>query len=231
MDGMKPNRRPEIKGLFDDPPTWGQRKDNFTRRGRKPSSNTGELTPKQRSFIREYMIDQNASGAARRAGYSERTAKNQGLELLKHRVISAEIKRILADKLQQAELSSQGVLSKLKALTTGDIRDIFDPDGNLLHPARMPESIITRIASIKVVTKSRPSVIKGEPAKIEYVHEIKLWGMDSALTNLAKAFAMFTDKPSGDVQITIRGGLPDDDFGDVDIVSDSSPSDTKESPP
>ena len=40
------------------------------------------MTPKQEAFVREYLIDLNATQAAIRAGYSAKTAKQQGQRLL-----------------------------------------------------------------------------------------------------------------------------------------------------
>jgi hypothetical protein len=40
------------------------------------------MTPKQAAFVREYLIDRNATQAAIRAGYSADTAKQQGSRLL-----------------------------------------------------------------------------------------------------------------------------------------------------
>ena len=40
------------------------------------------LTPKQQRFVEEYLVDLNATGAATRAGYSARTANEQGSRLL-----------------------------------------------------------------------------------------------------------------------------------------------------
>ncbi len=37
-----------------------------------------DLTPKQARFVEEYLIDLNATQAAIRAGYSKKTAKQQG---------------------------------------------------------------------------------------------------------------------------------------------------------
>lgn len=45
---------------------------------------TKKLNPKQERFVREYMIDSNATQAAIRSGYSERTAHSQGPRLLEH---------------------------------------------------------------------------------------------------------------------------------------------------
>lgn len=40
------------------------------------------MTPKQRRFVDEYLIDLNATAAAKRAGYSQRTARSQAERLL-----------------------------------------------------------------------------------------------------------------------------------------------------
>ena len=40
------------------------------------------MTPKQECFCHEYLVDLNATAGAHRAGYSERTAKQQGSRLL-----------------------------------------------------------------------------------------------------------------------------------------------------
>ena len=42
----------------------------------------GKLTEKQKRFVQEYLVDLNATAAARRAGYSEKTADRIGPELL-----------------------------------------------------------------------------------------------------------------------------------------------------
>lgn len=51
------------------------------------------LSDKQRRFIDEYLVDSNATGAARRAGYGEKSAASVGCRLLKDPQIAAELKR------------------------------------------------------------------------------------------------------------------------------------------
>ena len=51
-----------------------------------------KLTPKQQRFVSEYLIDSNATQAAIRAGYSEKTAQQTGSRLLLNVVIQAAIK-------------------------------------------------------------------------------------------------------------------------------------------
>ena len=52
-----------------------------------------DLNPKQKKFIEFYVRDQNATEAAKQAGYSEKTAYAQGSALLKHPEIKSEIDR------------------------------------------------------------------------------------------------------------------------------------------
>ncbi len=53
-----------------------------------------ELTPKQQLFVDEYLIDLNATKAAIRAGYSEKTAYSIGQENLNKPDIAEAIDRL-----------------------------------------------------------------------------------------------------------------------------------------
>lgn len=52
-------------------------------------------TNKQRMFCREYLIDLNATQACIRAGYSAKTAKQQGSRLLTKVYIEAKIQTLM----------------------------------------------------------------------------------------------------------------------------------------
>lgn len=51
------------------------------------------MNQRQTRFVAEYLVDGNASAAARRAGYSAKTAASQGHDLLKVPEISERIKK------------------------------------------------------------------------------------------------------------------------------------------
>lgn len=71
------------------------------------------LTAKQQRFVEEYLIDLNATQAAIRAGYSEKTAYSIGQENLKKPDIAAEIEK-RQDKLgEEAEITAEWVLKEL----------------------------------------------------------------------------------------------------------------------
>ena len=81
------------------------------------------LTPKQQRFVEEYLIDLNATQAAIRAGYSEKTAKEIGSENLTKPNIAkaiAEAQEKLSNKTQvTVEMVVQGLLNEAKDLSEG----------------------------------------------------------------------------------------------------------------
>ncbi|MDP9476526.1 MAG: terminase small subunit, partial [Actinomycetota bacterium] len=55
----------------------------------------GKLSARQEAFVAEYVKDRNATRAAIRAGYSERTARSIGHENLTKPDIAAAVERAL----------------------------------------------------------------------------------------------------------------------------------------
>ncbi len=81
------------------------------------------LTPKQQRFVEEYLIDLNATQAAIRAGYSEKTAKviaAQNLSKLNVQKAIEEAQEKLSNKAQvTVEMVVQGLLNEAKDLSEG----------------------------------------------------------------------------------------------------------------
>lgn len=65
------------------------------------------LSAKQRLFVSEYLIDLNATQAAIRAGYSEKTAYSQGQRLLKHVEVQAAIEAAKTERLERTEINAE----------------------------------------------------------------------------------------------------------------------------
>ena len=64
-----------------------------------------KLTAKQDKFISEYLIDHNATQAAKRAGYSEKTAKEQGSQNLTKLHIQKAIEAAHIEAAQRNEIT------------------------------------------------------------------------------------------------------------------------------
>ena len=81
------------------------------------------LTPKQQRFVEEYLIDLNATQAAIRAGYSEKTAKEIGSEnLTKPNIAKAieEAQESLSNKTQlTVDMIVNGLLKEAQDYAEG----------------------------------------------------------------------------------------------------------------
>lgn len=74
------------------------------------------LNPRQSRFVAEYLIDLNATQAAIRAGYSRKSAKQQGSRLLTNDDVQAAIAEAQAAKAKELDLSHEWVLKRLASV-------------------------------------------------------------------------------------------------------------------
>lgn len=72
------------------------------------------MTPKQQAFVREYLVDLNATQAAIRAGYSERTAAQIGSENLEKPEIAGAIERAIKERSDRLSISQDDVIRGLQ---------------------------------------------------------------------------------------------------------------------
>ncbi|EAQ6131916.1 terminase small subunit [Salmonella enterica] len=80
-----------------------------------------ELTPQQKRFVAEYLIDQNATAAAERAGYSD---ASYGRQLLTVPHVAQAIAQQQRDSLVRTLASADEVLEKMWHLATFDANEI-----------------------------------------------------------------------------------------------------------
>lgn len=73
----------------------------------------GPLTPRQRRFVEEYLVDMNATAAARRAGYSPKTAGDIGYENLRKVPIVDAISAVMASRSESTSINRSWVLAQL----------------------------------------------------------------------------------------------------------------------
>ena len=72
-----------------------------------------ELSPKQSLFVKEYLIDLNATRAAIAAKYSKHTAKSQGSRLLTNVDIREAIDKVLKPHVKKLDITIDDVLSDI----------------------------------------------------------------------------------------------------------------------
>ena len=81
------------------------------------------MNAKQRKFADEYLIDCNATQAAIRAGYNEKTAYSQGQRILKNVEVKTYIEEQLERLHNEKTADAQEVLEYLTAVMRGQHRE------------------------------------------------------------------------------------------------------------
>ena len=130
------------------------------------------LTPKQQRFVEEYLIDLNATQAAIRAGYSAKTANEQGAQLLVKLSIQEAIQIQRTKVSERAEVETVHVVKELARVALSDVRKVFNEDGSVMHPHEFDDAPAAAVASIEF-----------DP---EGGFKIKLWDKNSAADKLMK---------------------------------------------
>lgn len=153
---------------------------------------SGGLSPKQAAFVAEYLIDLNATRAAIRAGYSEKTAGRTGCRLLRNAAVREAVEREQAGRAERTGITADRVLAELANIAFADPRDLMEwgPDG--------------------VTLKDSASLTAGQSASVAEVAEgsggtLRLRKHDKvkALELLARHIGMFRDR----VETEVSGGV------------------------
>lgn len=158
-----------------------------------------DLTPQQKQFAQEYLVDLNATQAAIRAGYSPKTARTQASQLLAKRNIQDLVYKYNQERLERTKIDADFVLKEHYKLATSDVAECFNDDGTMKDITAMPKNIRLAIASFKV----QENLDKETGELTGYTKEVKLWSKDKNLENLGRHLKLYTDKKeiSGSVEL------------------------------
>lgn len=159
----------------------------------------GELNAKQRRFVDEYLIDLNATRAAKRAGYSEKTADNIGAELLRKTWVKHAIEEEQAKRSARTGITAERILEELRRIAFADKRRLikWGPDGVKL---RQCDDLADEDA-VSVSEISETVTQFGGSLKLKTHDKVK------ALELLGKHIGMFgdqSDKPGDDAPAPTR---------------------------
>lgn len=90
---------------------------------KKPIS-PAALEPRQQRFVQEYLVDLNATQAAIRAGYSEKSARQMGTENLSKPSIQAAISQAQKDRAERIGITADRALQEVWNIATADMREL-----------------------------------------------------------------------------------------------------------
>ena len=140
------------------------------------------MTDKQKRFCEEYMIDLNATQAAIRAGYSPKTANEQGAQNLVK--LSKYIDQLKAEQSRRTGVSADRVVRELAKIAFVNAGDLIDPETASVKLDASRDDLAA-VQSIKVKTFGEDGL----------EHEVKLADKLRALELLGKHLGVFKESP------------------------------------
>ena len=105
------------------------------------------LTPKQKAFADCYIECGNATEAARKAGYSEKTSRSIGAENLTKPDISAYIAERMQAQNEARVASADEVLAFFSSVMRGEVKDQFGLDAALSDRLNAGKELMKRHAA------------------------------------------------------------------------------------
>ena len=163
------------------------------------------LTDKRQRFVEEYPVDLNATQAAIRAGYSEKTARQIGANLLSKVYIQTAIQDALAKRSKRTEITTDMVLKELALLGFANMKDYIkiSADGDPF----IDLSDLTREQAAAISETMVEDYYEGRGEDARQVRKVKIKFHDKkgALVDIGKHLGMFVDKST--VDITLKGPL------------------------
>ena len=160
------------------------------------------LTPKQKIFADEYLIDLNATRAYKMAYPNvtkEETAAAAGARLLRNVKVEEYIQERMKDREKRTEITQDMVLKELAKVGFFDIRRLFDDSGKPLDITGLDNETAACIVGLEVM-----DIYEGTGDDKEFVGYIKKYKLSDklkALELIGRHLGMFKDK------IELSGGL------------------------
>lgn len=178
------------------------------------SGDNATLNEKQKRFAEEYLIDLNATQAAIRAGYSEKTAGQKGFDLLKKVEIQKAVQAGMQKRSERTEITQDRVLQELAKVAFSDLRKVLTTGGALMDAQDWGDDVAGFISSVEVVKK--PSGEQDEDGRpiVDHVHKIRAWDKMAALEKLGKHLGMFVDRSKHEVSGPDGGPIPTESGSD-----------------
>ncbi|SEI98662.1 phage terminase small subunit [Azotobacter beijerinckii] len=165
------------------------------------------LTPKQQRFVDEYLIDLNATQAAIRAGYSEKTAKIIAAQNLSKLNIRIAIDGRMKDRERRTEITQDRVLQELAKIGFSDIRHAVEwgPEVMIVDEETGETAVsngVVLIPSSKIDPDTSAAI--SEISQTAQGLKIKLHDKRAALVDIGRHIGMFKDR----VEVTGKDGGP-----------------------
>ena len=160
-----------------------------------------KLTAKQQRFCDEYLIDLNATQAAIRAGYSEKTARQIANENLTKPYISEYIEKRMAEKEKALIADQDEVMRYLTAVMRREMKDSV-----VVTLQNKTEKWVKDEDTGKL---KKQTITEEKPAVVEIPAQLR--DSNKAAELLGRAYGIYSDRIEADVDMELNISI---DYGD-----------------
>lgn len=144
----------------------------------------GILTPKQKIFCDKYLKCLNATKAATQAGYSKRTANEQGARLL----AKVSVKNYISERQQKneakTEITRERWLAELESIGFANINDFVNGSNSILELKHIDRKKTAAVSGVK-------TTVHESNGKITTNTQIKFHDKEAALEKIGRHLGYF----------------------------------------
>lgn len=108
------------------------------------------LSPRQRLFAKEWLVDRNASAAVVRAGYSRKGANVTATRLLAIPAIAKLVREGEESLALKIDLTAERIERELSILAFGDATQLFHAGGVPMEPGEIPAMLTPLFAGYEI---------------------------------------------------------------------------------
>jgi len=156
------------------------------------------LSPKQKRFVQEYLIDLNATQAAIRAGYSPKAATQVASRLLTYAKVQEAVASATKTRALGAQITRERVLQELARVAFGDPRKVmtWGPNGvDLINSETLTDDEAAQVAEVSQTVTQHGGSIK-----------LKRFDKVKALELLGRHLGMFEEREDEGDEVVIEWG-------------------------
>lgn len=160
-----------------------------------------ELTPAERLFVGEYLVDFNATAALIRCGWAPHSADKHAVHYLRKPHVRAAIEKGIKRMEAHTVVSATRILEEVLRIATADPRRAMNDDGSMKQLQELDEDTARAVASLEVVSKPGRG---DEPPTI--THKLKFWDKGRATDTLLKSLGKLIDGIQVSNTVTVGPG-------------------------
>jgi phage terminase small subunit len=151
-----------------------------------------KIPDREIAFAKEFLLDLNATKAAERAGYSKKSARSMGSQLMAKERVRELIQAEMNERSKRTQIDADKVLDRLDKIGDVDIAQAFDSKGYLLCIHDIPPEVRRCIKGIDVFEEFEG--VGKDRIQVGVVRKISFWDKVKANELIGKHLKLWVDR-------------------------------------